>query len=60
MARSQPFKIRTNVVKPESGDERAVIKNLWNIHKSAAYPFTLIEDKNPRGAIWLEMVKQEG
>lgn len=60
IARSQPFKVRTNVIKPQGGNENEAIKNLWQRHKSAQYPFTVIEDKNPRGRAWLESVKREG
>lgn len=58
MARSQPYKVRTVVIKPGENQVSAGIQNLWKREQSAAYPFSVIEDKNPRGALWLESCKR--
>jgi hypothetical protein len=57
MARTNPFKVKTDVVKSPDGER---IQNLWRRESSAQYPFTMVEDKNPRGRAWLEGIKREG
>lgn len=59
MARSQPFKIKTTVIKPAAGNENDGVKNLWQRYKSDQFPFTVIQDKNPLGAAWLEGIRRE-
>lgn len=59
IARSQPFKVRTEVIKPgENGPAGGGIQNRWHRNQHSAYQFDVIEDKNPRGAIWLESVRR--
>lgn len=59
IARSQPYRLRTVVQKPPEGSN-AAIANTWRREATAQYPFTVIEDKNPRGAVWLETIKRGG
>lgn len=59
IARSQPFEVETDVNTNEHMGEQAVVQNLIKRHQSARYPFTVIEDKNPRGAAWLAKVMRE-
>lgn len=58
IARSQPYRVRTVVVKPPENSSSGAIQNLWRREQSAAYPFTILEDKSPRAAAWLESVKR--
>lgn len=58
IARCQPYKLRTKVVKPPDGSDQA-IQNLWKREQVAAYPFEVIEDANPRGRAWLELIKRQ-
>jgi hypothetical protein len=59
IARSQPFKMRTVVIKPSEKAENGQIQNMWRREQSAAYPFHVVEDKNPRGVVWLESCKRQ-
>ena len=59
IARSQPYKMRTVVIKPPENAENGQILNKWLRNQSAAYPFHVVEDKNPRGALWLESCKRQ-
>lgn len=59
IARSQPYDVTTEVNKNEDKGDNAVVQNFAHRHQSAAYPFTVVEDKNPRGAAWLMKVMRE-
>lgn len=59
IARSQPYDVTTEVNKNEDKGDQAVVQNFAHRHQSAAYPFTVVEDKNPRGAAWLMQVMRE-
>lgn len=59
IARSQPYDVTTEVNKNEDKGENAVVQNFVHRHKSGHYPFSVVEDKNPRGAAWLAKVVRE-
>jgi hypothetical protein len=59
IARAQPYDVTTNYNKNEDKGEQAVCENFTHRHQSAAYPFTVVEDKNPRGSAWLMKVMRE-
>lgn len=60
IARSQPFDVKTQVFEPAPGDDSGVFRNQIQRFQSSKYPFTVVEDKNPRGAAWLAKVMREG
>jgi hypothetical protein len=59
IARAQPYDVTTEVNKNEDKGDAAVVQNFAHRHQSAAHPFTVVEDKNPRGAAWLMKVMRE-
>ncbi len=52
MARAQPMDVRTQI--DDEQGEKPVNRIIRS--SSAQYPFTVIEDKNPKGAAWLAKV----
>ena len=54
IARSQPYDIRTSVVKHEDREENKIERHSLN-----NYPFSVIRDDNPKGSEWLMRVMQE-
>jgi hypothetical protein len=56
MARSQPISIRT-----ESGEvpDDALTQNIVHRDQRANFSFSVIEDKNPKGAAWLQKIIRE-
>lgn len=56
MARSLPFNVRTKAVRPPNPDEP--MRNTFHTQRTSAYTFNVIRDSNPRGKIWLEMLRQ--
>jgi hypothetical protein len=59
IARSQPYDVKTSYNKNEDKGEDAVCENFTHRHQSAAHPFTVVEDRNPRGPAWLMKVMRE-
>jgi hypothetical protein len=55
LARSKPQRIRTKVDDPR-GDPRNVINRFTH----SRYPFSVLEDKNPKGRAWLTKIRAEG
>lgn len=56
MARSQPMDVRTDSGE-DAGD--AITFNRTHRSLSANFSFSVIEDKNPKGAAWLAKVRRE-
>jgi hypothetical protein len=55
LARAKPTNIKTNVIEMPGQDP----VNKIGRHTFMKYPFTLIDDKNPRGRAWLNKVLSE-
>lgn len=55
LARSKPQRIKTKVDDPR-GDPRNIISRFTH----SRYPFSVIEDRNPKGRAWLSKIKAEG
>lgn len=55
LARSKPQKVKTRVDDPR-GDPRNVVQRFTH----SRFPFSVLEDKNPKGRAWLSRIKAEG
>lgn len=55
LARSKPQRIKTRVDDPR-GDPR----NILNRFTHSRFPFSVLEDNNPKGRAWLSRIKAEG
>lgn len=54
IARTQPYDVRTSVVKHEHHEDNRVERQTIN-----KYPFSVLHDPNPRGPEWLQRVMLE-
>ena len=55
LARSKPQKVKTKVDDPR-GDPRNIVQRFTH----SRFPFSVLEDKNPKGRAWLSRIKAEG
>lgn len=55
LARSKPQKVKTKVEDPR-GDPRNIVQRFTH----SRFPFSVLEDKNPKGRAWLARIKAEG
>lgn len=58
MARSQPMDVRTESHAIDDDQSAGTVNNILR-SLSSQYPFTVIEDKNPKGRDWLTKVMRE-
>lgn len=56
LARAKPDSVQTNVVERDNADP----ENMLQRFTSVKYPFSVIEDQDPKGADWLNRIIQEG
>lgn len=59
MARAQPYDVRTEVIKNEDKGPDAPVTNRVHRSQSSLHHFSVLNDRNPRGAAWLAKVMRE-
>lgn len=56
LARAKPDSVQTSVVERDNADPENVLQRFTSVK----YPFSVLEDRDPKGADWLNRIIQEG